>query len=148
MSSLFSRQCEYALQAVLYLAGKPDGEMTPIRELTQRLEIPYHFLGKILQDLTRKRLLVSLKGPTGGFALGKPAGEITLFQVVEAVDGTRFFSECVLGFPECGGEKPCPVHDRWGLLRDEIQAMLLGKNIAQLSAEMKRPEYRAMKFTR
>lgn len=148
MSALFSRQCEYALQAVLYLARKPEGEMTPIRELTDRLEIPYHFLGKILQDLTRKRLLRSMKGPTGGFALAKPAGEITLLQVVEAVDGTGFFNECVLGFPECGGANPCPVHDRWGSLREEIQAMLLGKDIAQLADEMKRPEYRKMKFIR
>lgn len=148
MSTIFSRQCEYALQAVLFLARKPQGEMTPIRELTRRLEIPYHFLGKILQDLTRKRLLVSLKGPTGGFGLAKPAEEITLFQIVEAVDGTEFFSECVLGFPECGGENPCPVHDRWGPLRDEIQSMLIGKNIGQLAAEMKRPEYRTLKIMR
>ena len=148
MSTLFSRQCEYALQAVIYLARKPEGEMTPIRELTERLEIPYHFLGKILQDLTRKRLLRSLKGPTGGFALAKPAGQITLLQIVEALDGTDFFNECVLGFPECGGENPCPVHHRWGPIRDEIRGMLLGKNIAQLAAEMKRPEYRKIKFIR
>jgi len=148
MSRLFSRQCEYALQGVLYLAAKPRGEMTPIKELTQRLEIPYHFLGKILQDLTRKRLLVSLKGPTGGFALARPAAEITLFQIVDAVDGTDFFNECVLGFPECGGDNPCPVHDRWGSLREDIHAMLVSKNIAQLASEMKRPEYRNVAFLR
>ena len=78
MSLIFSRQCEYALQAVMYLALRPQGKMTSIRELTGQLKIPYHFLAKILQHLTRKGLLTSLKGPTGGFALGMPAKDITL----------------------------------------------------------------------
>jgi len=51
MSVLFSRQCEYALQAAMYLALKPEGVMTSIRELTRRINIPYHFLAKILQSL-------------------------------------------------------------------------------------------------
>jgi len=59
MSIIFSRQCEYALQAVLYLALKPQDELTSIRELTKKLEIPYHFVAKILQDLTKKGLLIS-----------------------------------------------------------------------------------------
>lgn len=67
MSLIFSRQCEYALQAVLYLALRPEGEMTSIKEMTDKLGIPYHFLAKILQDLSKKGLLSSLKGPTGGF---------------------------------------------------------------------------------
>src|SRR5512139_3726202 len=98
MSVFFSRQCEYALQAVLFLALKTGGEMTSIKELTKRLGIPQHFLGKILQDLTRKGLLISLKGPTGGFGLAMPAKEITLYHIVEAVDGGDFLTTCVLGF--------------------------------------------------
>src|SRR5512139_2808608 len=110
MSVLFSKQCEYALQAVTYLALKRDGEMTSIRELTKKLGIPYHFLGKILQDLTYKGLLVSQKGPNGGFGQGMSAKEITLFHIIEAVDGVAFTNSCVLGFPECSGKNPCAVH--------------------------------------
>ncbi len=142
MSLLFSRQCEYALQAALYLALKPKGEMTTMRELTKNLEIPYHFVSKILQDLARKGLLTSQKGPAGGFALAKSARDITLFQIVEAIDGTAFTTQCVLGFPECGGRSPCAVHSTWGRLRDEIHAMLVGKNISDMAKEMKKPEYR------
>ncbi len=98
MSLIFSRQCEYALQAVLYLALKPSGEMTSIKELTRALGIPYHFLGKILQDLTRKGLLASHKGPTGGFALDMPAKDITLFHVVDAVDGQTSHAPACLAF--------------------------------------------------
>ena len=75
MSIIFSRQCEYALQAVSYLALQPAGKNITIKDLTKRLNIPYHFLAKILQNLTYKKLLVSQKGPSGGFALALPPGE-------------------------------------------------------------------------
>jgi Rrf2 family iron-sulfur cluster assembly transcriptional regulator len=142
MSIFFSRQCEYALQAVMYLALKAEGEWTSIKELTKKLNIPYHFLAKILQSLTYKGLLKSQKGPAGGFALGMPAKEITLFHIVEAIDGVDFTNKCVLGFPECSGKNPCAVHDKWGILREQIYAMLVSKNIAQMAKEMRKPEYR------
>jgi len=142
MSILFSRQCEYAIQGVLYLALKPEGEMTSIKELTRRLDIPYHFLGKILQRLTNKRLLISMKGPTGGFALRKQPEDITLFDIVEAIDGGDFKDKCVLGFAECSGKNPCSVHTTWGKTRDDIYAMLISKNIGEMARDMKKPEYR------
>lgn len=141
MSLIFSRQCEYALQAVLYIALKPEGQMSSIKEMTRKLHIPYHFLAKILQDLSRKGLLTSLKGPTGGFALGMPAKDITLFHIVEAIDGADFTSKCVLGFPECSGKNPCAVHEHWADLRDGIYKMLVSKHIANMAKDMKKPHY-------
>jgi Rrf2 family iron-sulfur cluster assembly transcriptional regulator len=142
MSLIFSRQCEYALQAVLYLALRREGEMTSIKKMAGLLDIPYHFLGKILQDLTKKGLLTSLKGPTGGFGLGMSPHEITLFHIVDAIDGAGFMKTCVLGFAECSGNSPCAVHARWGELRDKIYEMLVSKNVGQLAKEMRKPEYR------
>ena len=141
MSLIFSRQCEYALQAVLYLALRPGNGMTSIREMTERLDIPYHFLAKILQHLSRNGLLNSLKGPTGGFSLGMAADEITLFHIVEAIDGVGFAQNCVLGFAECSSRNPCALHGRWAGLRDEIYEMLVSKNIAQVAEEMRKPGY-------
>lgn len=141
MSLFFSRQCEYALQAVLYIALKPQGTMSSIKEMTKKLDIPYHFLGKILQDLSRKGLLTSMKGPTGGFALGMPAKDMTLFHIVEAIDGVEFTSECVMGFPECSGKNPCAVHEQWAGLRDGIYKMLVNKHIAEMAKDMKKPMY-------
>lgn len=144
MSVLFSRQCEYALQAVTYLALKPDGEKTSIRELTRKLGTPYHFLAKILQKLTYKGLLVSQKGPTGGFALATSAEDISLFDIVEAIDGVSFTTTCVMGFPECSGKNPCAVHDIWGELRQNLRTRLGDKSIAQMAKDMKKPEYRSV----
>jgi Rrf2 family protein len=141
MSIIFSRQCEYAIQGVLYLALKPQGEMTSTKELTKRLDIPYHFLGKILQRLTQKGLLTSLKGPTGGFSLGKPPKDITLYDIVEAVDGSDFTSKCVMGFPECSGKDPCSVHNTWGRMRDDIYQMLVSKNISEMAKDMRKTGY-------
>ena len=141
MSLIFSKQCEYALRAVLYIALKPEGEMTSIKAMAKKLGIPYHFLGKILQDLSRKGLLRSLKGPTGGFTLGMPAKDITLFHIVEAIDGVQFTSQCVMGFPECSGKNPCAVHEHWAGLRDGIHDMLVNKQIAEMAKDMKKPMY-------
>lgn len=143
MSIIFSRQCEYALQAVTYLARRPEGVKISIRELARTLKIPSHFLAKILQRLTQRGLLVSTKGPTGGFALSMPAKDITLFHIVDAIDGAAFTHSCVLGFPDCSGKHPCAVHEKWGGIRDSIYEMLVSRNVSQIGAAMKRPEYEA-----
>jgi Rrf2 family protein len=141
MSLIFSRQCEYALQAVIFLAENKNASFVSIKDLTQKLKIPYHFLGKIMQDLTRKGLLVSEKGPRGGFALAMPASEITLFHIVDAIDGADFTRACVMGFPDCSGKAPCSVHEQWASLRDGIYAMLVSKNIEELARTMQKPGY-------
>jgi len=137
MSVIFSRQCEYALQAVIYITAKEDKSYTDIKEISDKLNIPHHFLAKILQNLSKSGLLRSQKGPSGGFALGTDPGNITLYNIVEAIDGDGFITECVLGLPSCGGDNPCPLHDRWGELREEIYKMLAGKTIDQLVEEIR-----------
>ena len=133
---IFSRQCEYALQAVLYMSTQPKGKYTNINEISDRLDIPMPFLGKTLQLLVKGKLLSSLKGPKGGFKLEKNPGEITLFHVVDVVDGASFMTSCVLGFPECSSKNPCPVHFDWGHLRDRIYHMLAHKTILDFSRDI------------
>ena len=144
MSIIFSRQCEYALQAVLYLASKPAEAVTSITELAGKVEVPSPFLAKILQNLTHQRLLVSSKGRFGGFKLAKPSLEITLFQIVEAIDGSEFMQACVLGFPSCSDKNACAIHAKWSELREGIHDMLKCRNIAEMAKEMKRTKYRGV----
>ena len=141
MSVIFSRQCEYALQAILYLAMKQDGQATSIRELTAELNTPYYFLAKILQDLAHRGLLKSYKGLGGGFVLARSSHEITLIEVIEAIDGNGFMQQCVLGFPECSKTSPCALHDQWGKTRDEMFNVLNLKTVAELAGSMKKKEY-------
>lgn len=113
---------------MLYLALKTPGTMTSIKDLTKELNLPYHFVAKILQGLTRKGLLTSLRGPSGGFELGMPAEDITLFQIVEAIDGTRFMHSCLLCFPECSNKNRCAVHEQWAEIRTTTYNMLIEKH--------------------
>ena len=141
MSIIFSRQCEYALQAVMYIASKQNGSLVSSREMTEKLNIPYYFLAKILQDLAHKGLLESQKGPFGGFKLAMPPKDIALFDIIEAIDGRNFTHSCVLGFKECSQTNPCAMHDQWAKSRDGIIDMLTNKNIAEMANKMKKPEY-------
>jgi Rrf2 family transcriptional regulator, iron-sulfur cluster assembly transcription factor len=143
MSLLFSRQCEYALQAVLYLAKTPPGSMTSIKEMAPKLDIPYHYLAKIMQSLSNKGILRSVKGRTGGFALRVPVDRITLAQVIEAVDGPAIRHTCVMGFGKCSEENPCSLHNEWVRLRTGLFDVLHDKNVIQLAKEMKQPVYEA-----
>ena len=86
---IYSRSAEYAIRSFVYLARVPDGKFAMARNIAEKEKIPAHFLAKILQELTRKGLLRSSKGPSGGFALRVPASQIRLLDLVEALDGTR-----------------------------------------------------------
>jgi Rrf2 family transcriptional regulator, iron-sulfur cluster assembly transcription factor len=141
MSIIFSRQCEYALQAASYLALQPQGKLVSIKELTERLKIPYHYLGKILQELAQERILISQKGRNGGFALAADPEKTTLYKIIEAIDGTEFTHRCAMGFSECSSKSPCAVHDQWEKSRTEIVALLSDNNILTMAKAMKRPEY-------
>ena len=141
MSIIFSRQCEYALQALLFMALKESDKTTSIRELTGKLHTPYFFMAKILQDLSHKGLLTSHKGPAGGFALAKLPGNITLFDIIEAIDGGGLLHDCVLGFPECSPDHPCALHEHWEKSRDAMNDVLMKKTIEEMAVAMKKPEY-------
>jgi Rrf2 family protein len=84
---LYSRSVEYAIRSFVHLARIPDGQFAMARQIAEEEQIPAHFLAKILQELTRKGLLRSNKGPSGGFSLRVPASQIKLLDLVEALDG-------------------------------------------------------------
>ena len=84
---IYSRSAEYAIRSFVYLARIPDGKFAMARHIAKEEQIPAHFLAKILQELTRKGLLRSNKGPSGGFALRVPPSQIRLLDLVEALDG-------------------------------------------------------------
>jgi Rrf2 family protein len=129
MTVIFSKKCEYGIQAILYLAAHNDQGLIVSDEIANNLNIPKEFVSKILQSLTESGIINSRKGRVGGFTLGKNPDQITLLDIVEAIDGLEVFNSCVLGFPECSPEKPCPLHDKWGKLRTQAYNMLADETI-------------------
>ncbi len=135
MTVIFSRKCEYGLQAALYLAANNEKGPISSDEIAAALHIPKEFVSKILQSLTKKDIIASKKGKAGGFYLAKEPDQIRLIDIVVAIDGIDTFERCVLGFPECSPDHPCPVHDRWGVLRDEAFRMLKAETLDQLTEQ-------------
>jgi Rrf2 family transcriptional regulator, iron-sulfur cluster assembly transcription factor len=129
MTVFFSKKCEYGLQAVLYLAAHLEKEVITSDEIAKKLDIPKEFVSKILQSLTESKIVSSKKGKAGGFKLAKHPSKIKLINIVEAVDGLDSFKTCVLGFPNCSAENPCPLHDKWGELRARAYEMLSEENL-------------------
>lgn len=123
--SLLSKSCVYGLRAAAYVASfGADRKFVPIREIAGELRISFHFLTKILQQLTEAGLMESYRGPNGGIALARPPEKITLMNVVVAIDGDGLFEHCVLGLAECSNDHPCPLHEMWGGQRAELAAAL------------------------
>ncbi len=136
MSAIFSRGCEYAFQAILYLASQPPNRPVLQRDISRALQIPPHFLGKVLQLLSRSNLVISQKGKSGGFVLGRLPKNISLYDILEATDGAACLDGCILGFSECGDETPCPVHSQWKQRKETIIEMLQTRNAEELSKEL------------
>lgn len=130
---LLSKSCVYGLRAALFLASNQNGEYISIREMSDKLDISFHFLTKILQQLTAFGLMESHKGPNGGVRLTRPGSEVTLFEIVVAIDGSDLFTECALGLPGCGTKRPCPLHDKWAVTRESIRGMLERTTLLELA---------------
>ena len=128
-----SKTCIYGIRAVLYTATLEKDKYVPISTIAKELGISFHFLTKILQTLTQKQLMHSYRGPNGGIALAKPAATMKLVDIVEAIDGTKLFTDCLLGLPGCGKRKPCPLHDSWSDVRHQIYNMLTQTTVADLA---------------
>ncbi len=135
---ILSQPSKYGLRAVLYLAQRGP-ELTQAKEIAEALDIPMPYLAKILQDLSKRSVLVSSKGRGGGFKLARPANEITLMDVVESIEGSSFVGGCVLGLRECPGEDPCPLHDQWALIKAEILDMLVAESVMHLVEDSSQP---------
>lgn len=129
---LLSKSCVYGLRAALFLATQQHGKFIPIRQMSEKLEISFHFLTKILQQLTAEGILESFKGPNGGVRLIKNGDEIPLIDVVLAIDGPELLTECALGLPGCGVKNPCPLHYKWAEARDGIRTMLEQSTLSEL----------------
>lgn len=131
MTIIFSKKCEYGLQAVLYLSTKAEGTVVSAVDIANILSIPKEFVSKILQSLTESGIVYSKKGKSGGFALARSPQKTKLIDVVSAIDGLGVFDGCVLGFQNCSSDHPCPIHDRWGTLRTMAYEMLNEETIDQ-----------------
>lgn len=136
---MFSKACEYAIRALMFIAQKSEGgSKVGIKEIAKGIDSPEHFIAKILQDLSRKGLVQSQKGPSGGFYLDQSSLNASLADVVRTVDGDAIFSGCALGLKQCSEVKPCPLHHEFKRIREDILNMLQSAKLGEFNRQLEK----------
>lgn len=131
---MITQAAEYALRAAVCLASRPAGEAMTTQQIARRAGVPAGYLAKVLQVLARAGIVDSQRGANGGFVLTRPAAEVTLLDIVSAVDRSRRIRACPLGLAHAGGGL-CPLHRRLDQLAASAEEMLRGTTLAQLLGE-------------
>ena len=134
---IFSSATEYAIRGVSELAARNAVGPVLLDELVAGTGLPRDFVAKIFQKLVRAGVLRSAKGRNGGFALAKAAHEITLMDIVEAVDGPQVMDACVIGLEKCNDNMPCAQHDLYKPIRQRLQDYLRTTTLADMAASLR-----------
>lgn len=127
-----TRETDYAIRCVCYLARKKD-QVVMVDEIARAREIPKSFLAKILQRLKKARIVKSYRGMAGGFQLARKAGEISLLDIIEAIEGPVVMNRCSVAGKVCNFSDTCSVHPVWVGLRKTVESRLRKYDIASLA---------------
>ena len=134
---MFSKSCEYAIKAMLFVAQKSkDENRIGVKEIAKGIDAPEHFIAKILQDLGKKKLVNSIKGPNGGFYMDSENLKSSISDIVKAIDGDSIYKDCVIGLKDCSEKNPCPVHFEYKEIKKKLIAMLEDNTIADFNEKL------------
>jgi Rrf2 family transcriptional regulator, iron-sulfur cluster assembly transcription factor len=129
---------EYAVRAMMHLAGLPAGTAVPLKTIAAAWEIPETFLRKIAAQLSRGGLLVSTRGNGGGVSLARPAESLTVLDIIEVVEGEMSLNKCLMSPAECGHSTTCAVHVLWCEAQGRLKETLRSRSLADLAAQTAR----------
>lgn len=129
---------DYAVRAMIHLACLPEGSMGMRSDVAEAQGIPSSFMAKILRSLVRAKLLRSSRGVNGGFALARPASEITLLDIVEAVEGPLRLAECVPDPDGCTWSRDCPAAPVWLEVQQSVKEILSEATLEKLVSQPRR----------
>ena len=135
---MFSKACEYALRAVLFIAMKSvNGSRLGIPEIAKAIDAPLAFTGKILQTLVKEEIISSAKGPNGGFFMAPTSSPVMLSDVVKAIDGNDdVLHTCALGLKECSDKFPCPIHHDIKFYKDHLRQVMRETTVQSLTDDL------------
>ena len=135
---MFKKETEYALRALVYIqVENKKGRQAGIAEIAREIEAPQFFTAKILQRLAKQGFVMSRKGRGGGFFFdpGKPA--VPIRDVIIAVEGDEIFTGCGFGLKFCDENNPCPLHNRYAIIRNRINRLTSSETIQSLAKKTK-----------
>ncbi len=132
---MFSSAAEYAIKACIWIATQSTkGKLVTINEIVDNTQLQRAFTAKVLQTLASEKVIGSVKGRHGGFFIPENAPErISLFDIVQAIDGNKLLHECVLGLKICSDVKPCPAHFKYVEIKKRLTDFLLNTSLLDLT---------------
>ena len=136
---MFSKACEYGIRASIFIAEQSllDKKVS-LKDIAKAIDSPEAYTSKILQQLSRNFIINSDKGPTGGFSMSQQElEEVKLSTVVTAIDGDAIYKGCGLGLKNCNENMPCPVHNQFKVVREELKIMLETTLVKSLALDLK-----------
>ena len=140
---MFSKACEYGVRALTIIARESKkGHKVGIKFICEHAQTPESFTAKILQNLVKRDIVSSQKGPSGGFYISRDLKEVSLYEIVDAIDGSGIFTKCGLGLSECNPQKPCPLHDQFEVVRDELVNMCKDSDLESLTTNLNTKVYK------
>lgn len=135
---ILSKTTGYGVKALAYLAGKDDAMVCGLQEIAETESIPPIYLRKVLGELRRHRLLRSIKGVHGGYALSRRPETITVWEVNQILAPDPYFDECILGLGLCKPADACVLHEKWQEIRRDYIALLENTTIAQIADSLRK----------
>lgn len=134
---MLSNSSKYALKAVLYLALHTDeNNKMMVRHISERINVPRAYIAKLLQELSKRKIISSTRGPKGGFYLTSSNKNQAIMQIIEVIDGKKRMESCVLGLEDCNELKPCPIHSLISPSRSKMIELLESKTINGLAMDL------------
>jgi Rrf2 family iron-sulfur cluster assembly transcriptional regulator len=136
---MFSKACEYGIRAVIYIAKKSlTDQKVSLKEVAKAIDSPEAYTSKILQKLAKNSIINSDKGPTGGFSMDKKkTDKVKLSTIVYTLDGDDIYIGCGLGLEKCNEQMPCPAHNQFKTIREDLKIMLETTTIFSLTIGLK-----------
>ncbi|MBF0549137.1 MAG: Rrf2 family transcriptional regulator [Deltaproteobacteria bacterium] len=127
-----TRAGEYAIRCILYLSRQNVADTIRRHDVAGHMDIPMQFLSKIAQQLAKAGLIQITQGAKGGYRLIRSPEEITLLDVIEAVEGELVLNDCLLEHERCSRKGTCAVHQVWAKARGQLRDTLAGVTFAEL----------------
>jgi len=136
---MFSKTCEYGIRATIFIASQSyQNKRVGLKDIAKKIDSPEAFTAKILQILSKSNIIHSIKGVGGGFEIPRETmKDIKLAQIVNALEGDRVFTGCGLGLSQCSEDHPCPMHEKFKSIRNELAVMLETTNLEELALGIK-----------
>lgn len=136
--NMFSESVKHSIQAMLHLANNND-KLIMVNQIAEIYDIPKYYLAKLVQILSKHHLIKSVQGRNGGIRLNKPAAEIKIIDIFNAINGPPPEHEtCVFGLDICSDQVPCPIHSDWKKMKLQLENKLFNRNLEELNKELKK----------